>query len=335
MNLPRTQKDDPVITSFDAFKYLHLTNPVKGNALLLAFTLIGYWNHKNEDSCFPSRSTLMNKTGMKHKDTLRKAMDELILKGLFAVVMRENRSPLFYPMFVENAKTELLAKSQEEVHERLSGKHRTKVSDQTGLSTEINNEKDSKEEASTVSGYDFSAWVKDDADKTVVSNYKRAMETKSARPDLDLIPEGYPLVMVVENLESLGLQDFYSTPRCFVYGADDYYMEEVAGRWVKLWGDRYTKKQQISAIENMYMSLIGHDYSREHVTAVDTAMHILGSSGFPPSAKAVNAVRFATNADDNMLKMQQQYHETVRARAVCRQRLDMGHYDVPSAREAA
>lgn len=322
--------------SFEAWKYLFEDSTLQGVALRgLAFQLLGFWNMDGKGRCNPSRATLMARTGIKSKDTLRTLTDQLVLGGHFAVVQKPGRSTHYYPMFVKNARTDLLAQSQQEVRDRLAGKKSAivKVSmEQEATGADVTSDVAPTPETApeTKNSHRFGSWVKTKADLDLANTYDAELALIAGDPDF-AEPTGFPVQHVVSSVAEAGLTDLNSAPRCFIAGTVLSPTSLLPGRWVENWGSNYGAKFTISQIASVYDELlaveIGQDLTSAQVHEVDVAMHVLGQDGFVPSKKAVDALRYAPELDPHMSELRVRYQETVLARELCHEHILRGNYD--------
>lgn len=101
---------EPARNSFEAWNVnFYESKAETTNAWALAYALLGFWNMDRTGRCNPSLETLLAKTRIKSVNTLKKAIRELEEIGEWAVVRSKGRtSHYYYPMFVKNARTDLL-----------------------------------------------------------------------------------------------------------------------------------------------------------------------------------------------------------------------------------
>lgn len=106
----------PANNSFEAWNINFYESKAQStNAWALAYALLGFWNMNGKGRCNPSSETLLAKTRMKSKHTLRKAIQELEETGEWVVVKSKGRkSHHYYPMFVKNARLDLLYKKTDD-----------------------------------------------------------------------------------------------------------------------------------------------------------------------------------------------------------------------------
>lgn len=335
-----TEAPKQVVTQFDGLKYVFLDTSIKGAAVkALAYELIGYWGMNKNRRCYPSQTTLMKNLGIKSKDTLRSMLDQLILSGHFAVLQRPGRQTEYFPMFVKNARVDLLEASQQEVRDRLANKQtKPKMADvkkapaeQVSVAEPVSNDVAPTPEVAPEKkpSHDFGSWVKTEADLVIANNYAAEM-TLIAEDPQGGPPTGWPTLHVVSSVAETGLEDMWSTPRCYVSGGWGPFMESMPGRWVKQWGGNYGPMFSLSQIASVYDELFttrnGTKLTARIIDEVDVAMQVLGKVGFTPSKETVNALRFAPVLDENMRDLRPQYQETLRARELCREHLQRGNY---------
>lgn len=326
-------------TQFEAWAWLARDRTIKGVALRgLMFQLIGFWNSE-KGMAYPSRATLMEATGIKSKDTLRSLVDQLILGGHLAVVERPGKQSHYYPMMVKNANKKLLAKSQQEVRERLAGKKTASKENKVATKPEgVADEATSDTAVPEVAGIDhrFGSWVKTDADLAIANEYEAVLVQNTEDPTQG-DPTGFPVLTVISDVASTGLTDMNSKPRYVVAGSVPMPTNALPGRWVETWGANYVSKSfSLSQIADVYEELLAKTFAENlpysTVHEVDVAMMVLGQDGrFVPSQKVVDALRYAPELDDRMSKLRIAYQETLRARELCYEHILRGNYDTPTA----
>lgn len=340
----RETETKPVLTQFDAWAYLYRDKSLKGAAKrALAFELIGFWGMGKERRCFPSQTTLMQKLGIKSKDTLRSLLDQLILSGYFAELRKPGCKTEFFPMFVHNARIDLLEASQQEVRDRQAGrKSKSKMTDakkpaveQTPTAQDVASDVAPTPEADpeNESSHGFGSWVKTDADLVFANNYALEMKALAEYPEAGP-PAGWTKLYVVSSVAETGLDDMWSKPRCYINGGWGCFVDSLPGHWVKQWGGNYGSQFSLSQIASVYAELLttsnGERPMPRMVDEIDVAMHVLGKDGFVPSKAVVDALRYAPYLDDHMSELRVAYQETLRARELCREHIQRGNYKTTS-----
>lgn len=337
-----TRSAEAPSNSFEAWKYLFEDTTLKGVALRgLAFQLLGFWNMDGKGRCNPSRTTLMARTGIKSKDTLRKLTDELVLGGHFAVVQPPGRSTQYYPMFVKNARTDLLEASQQEVRDRLAGKksapkpvvsEKVAVHQTTPVEDVVNDVSLAPEVPSVdTASHRFGSWVKTEADLVIANEYDALLAYNAENPN-EADPTGLPVLTVVSDAAATGLTDLNTRPLCAIAGSMPLPTNALPARWVEKWGGNYgSKKFSISQIAELYNELLEKTFTENlpysTVHEVDVAMHVLGQDGFVPTRKSIYALRYAPELDARMSKLRVAYQETLIAREFCHEHILRGNYD--------
>lgn len=344
-------KREPAKNTFEAWNYLWYETTVESPiALAVAFALLGFWNMDGRGRCNPSVESIMEKTKIKSRNTVNRAIEELENSGEWVVVRSKGRkSAQYFPMFVSGARKDLLAFDPDAVLEEME----EPVSEEVP-SEEVNSEPEVKEtftEAATAApegkesqenpedsaGETTAAVlepkVRDEKDLQLKNDHRDLVQSREGTHSIFSVPEGAIEVAILNegDIDKYGLSNG-NPNKVFVSGAQGFeFLDELPCRWVEKYGESYGEIFTYSSITELYKRLY-YPQIEKHVTniqeyfPVDTAMWILGDVGFVPSEKAVKALIYGTRLDAKMRELQRRYKATLEGRRLTYEQNIEGHF---------
>lgn len=342
-------KREPAKNTFEAWNYLWYETTVESPvALAVAFALLGFWNMDGRGRCNPSVESIMEKTKIKSRNTVNRAIEELENSGEWVVVRSKGRkSAQYFPMFVAGARKDLLAfdpdavleEMEEPASEELPAEESIPELDGEIRETETVTEETTDVAESPAPSTDDSTpailepKVRDEKDLQLKNDHHDLVQSRKGTHSIFSVPEEAIEVSILNegDIEKYGLSNG-NPNKVFVSGAQGFeFLDELPCRWVEKYGEAYGEIFTYSSITELYKRLY-YPQIEKHVTniqeyfPVDTAMWILGDVGFVPSEKAVKALIYGTRLDAKMRELQRRYKATLEGRRLTYEQNIEGHF---------
>lgn len=296
------------------------------HAFAVSMALANFWNMDGKSRrCNPSVPAIMKKTGIKSKNTVLKALEELEDLGEWVVSHSKGHAPNYYfPMFVEGAKADRLAGIEEQRASRKEAMkfHKTKnknnsvqpageapavepISETAELEMMPYVEADPEPEPDIAvpvsvlssTSNDVHPKVVTERDAQIRATYLAAQVEKASDDYLWEVPlpEGQTVIDAVTDSAWTALKEQGNTQGLFVAGSEDCFQEEMAGRWISRFGARYGKTITYSYIQDIYDNFKNQPF--EVQDRMDAAMFVLGSLAKAPTLAFLNVLLFRPFAD--------------------------------------
>lgn len=339
-------KREPAKNTFEAWNYLWYETTVESPiALAVAFALLGFWNMDGRGRCNPSVESIMEKTKIKSRNTVNRAIEELENSGEWVVVRSKGRkSAQYFPMFVSGARKDLLAFDPDAVLEEMEepaaeeSPAEEPIAEIEAGSPEVNPEPVTEASESTAPSEENSPAilepkVRDEKDLQLKKDHHDLVQSRKGTHSIFSVPESAIEVSILNegDIEKYGLSNG-NPNKVFVSGAQGFeFLDELPCRWVEKYGEAYGEIFTYSSITELYKRLY-YPQIEKHVTniqeyfPVDTAMWILGDVGFVPSEKAVKALIYGTRLDAKMRELQRRYKATLEGRRLTYEQNIEGHF---------
>lgn len=336
-------KREPAKNTFEAWNFLWYETTVESpSALAVAFALLGFWNMDGRGRCNPSIASIMEKSRIKSKNTVKRAIEELEESGEWVAVRSKGRhSTQYFPMFVSGARKDLLNSGFEDLdpeqYQDLSDEEFEPVQEESIVEEPVIEESivpaeepvveipsesvESFPEPVEPSDFHEAPKVKTDKDLNLKNGYDEIVRNRLGEHDAYSIPENCVEVSILNegDVENFGLTKG-NPNRVFVSGAQGFeFLEELPCRWIEKYGKNYGEIFTYSSIADLYNSLTqkiidsGSTNPADYFP-VDTAMWVLGADGFVPTEKAVKALIYGTKLDFKMKELQRRYEATLEGR---------------------
>ena len=350
-------KREPAKNTFEAWNFLWYETTVESHsALAVAFALLGFWNMDGKGRCNPSIASIMEKSRIKSKNTVKRAIEELEESGEWVAVRSKGRhSTQYFPMFVSGARKELLNSGFEDLNPE---KYQDLADAEFELgdlpeviaNAEVESSPDVKEKAEellpvpdspeeiTVSEFEILPKIKNEKDLSLKNGYDEIIRNRFSKPDGFSIPEDCVGIDILNegDVENFGLAKG-NPNRVFVSGSEGFeFLEELPCRWIEKYGKNYGEILTYSSIAELYNSLnkklldSGSTNPADYFP-VDTAMWVLGADGFVPSEKAVKALIYGTKLDFKMRELQRRYEATLEGRRLTYEQKTQGLFTKKSS----
>jgi hypothetical protein len=330
-------------TNFEAMKWVALDSPEKSQiAQSVSLCLAAHWNPLNGEYAYPALSTIMKRTGIKSSQTVRKAVDELEALGEWAVIRNEHSSNFYFPMFVKNARTDLLPSvqaaklaRQEAYKQQLSAEQASDVqavdADSATVPTTIN---------PSVRGHDAASdrHIQSPEDQEILDTYRVYQDYKKNEHHF-VCPE--PVRgRIVDFVNPDEVHEFIeqgNPERIYVSAATDFFLPELAGKWMQDYGNQFGSSVTYTSIQKVYDELIGDEVEhRMDETTANVAMRLLGSKGRRPTAGFIRRFMFrpSEGLEQDQLELRYIVQATVKCALATLEYSRQNHYgnrDVPSS----
>lgn len=339
-------KREPAKNTFEAWNFLWYETTVESpSALAVAFALLGFWNMDGKGRCNPSIASIMEKSRIKSKNTVKRAIEELEESGEWVAVRSKGRhSTQYFPMFVSGARKELLNSGFEDLDpERYQDLSETEFDNSpeepaTGETVIEEVPTPEIETPAEVPAEPFSEplavveepsepavvkipKVKTEHDLSLKNGYDEIVRNRLGKNDPFSVPEDCLEVSILNegDVENFGL--IKGNPnRVFISGAQGFeFLEELPCRWIEKYEKNYGEIFTYTSIADLYGALTKNlvdsgSTNPADYFPVDTAMWVLGSDGFVPTEKAVKALIYGTKLDFKMKELQRRYEATLEGR---------------------
>jgi hypothetical protein len=339
-------KREPAKNTFEAWNYLWYETTVESpTALAVAFALLGFWNMDGRGRCNPSVESIMDKTKIKSRNTVNRAIEELENSGEWVVVRSKGRkSTQYFPMFVSGARKDLLAFDPDAVLDELEEPAPEDIlaedvipeieeESQESASEESMDDTEVQDAPAETSTEVLEPKVRDEKDLQLKNDHRDLVQSRQGTHSIFSVPEGAIEVAILNegDIDKYGLSNG-NPNKVFVSGAQGFeFLDELPCRWVEKYGEAYGEIFTYSSITELYKRLY-YPQIEKHVTniqeyfPVDTAMWILGDVGFVPSEKAVKALIYGTRLDSKMRELQRRYKATLEGRRLTYEQNIEGHF---------
>lgn len=331
-------KREPAKNTFEAWNFLWYETTVESpSALAVAFALLGFWNMDGRGRCNPSIASIMEKSRIKSKNTVKRAIEELEESGEWVAVRSKGRhSTQYFPMFVSGARKDLLNAGFEDLDpEQYPDRSEDNFEPEETVIEEIEATAPAAESAPEVTVEEPNAFpelsitsdfveapkIKTEKDLTLKSGYDEIVRNRIGKHDAFSVPEDCLEVSILNegDVDNFGLNKG-NPNRVFVSGAQGFeFLEELPCRWIEKYGRNYGEIFTYTSIAELYDSLThklvdsGSTNPADYFP-VDTAMWVLGADGFVPTPKAVKALIYGTKLDFKMKELQRRYEATLEGR---------------------
>lgn len=322
-------------TNFEAMKWVHRDSPTKSHsAMSVSGCLASFWNPNVQEFCFPSNATIMERTGIRSEETVRKAVKELEALGEWAVVRMDRSSHKYYPMFVKNARTDLLATDiqQQQLERRALNEQRQSAAGvdkpvkASSKAAPVQNELPAPASDTTSPN----ARVQTDEDQKVLDAYLEHLEFRQTEPDaLTPIPASAHVIEFVDPTFVDEFIDGRNPDRWYIAGAADFFYPELAGKWIADFGHLFGPTVTYSKIQKVYDDLTEPSAKSplDHLTA-NVAVRLLGSKGRMPTAEFVRGMLFrpAASMEQDQLELRYIVQATVKCIEATWEYVERNHY---------
>jgi hypothetical protein len=303
-------------TTYEVLTYVHRNSKaLTANGFNTSIALAGYYNMNGKERCNPSLETLMATTRIKSRQGQRNALAELEAVGEWVVIRSKGRqSNHYYPMFVRNARIDLLSDVAKRAEERKQDKasrmeqaeaRRIAEASETVETPEpIQDQSTPVESAQAIEVIEHietpvvssTPKVVTQRDQDILDAYLEVQEIKSA----DDYAWGIPLPkegVIVNAIDDATMMLDYGNPeKLFVAGSEDRYFDELAGTWIERFGAKFGPTVTYSVIHDVYDELLNKADKQPDFHQIDSAMYVLGSRGIKPTAGFVKHILFNPDA---------------------------------------
>lgn len=267
-------------------------------ATSVAFVLASFWNMDGNERCNPSLSTIMAKSGVKSRQGVRDALEELEASGEWVVV--RHKAPQrndYYPMFVANARKDLLGGvEQQKALRKETEKHRkaqakAKKEAEAGFDA-LEAATDYSTMETVVEAFSPDPRIQTQRDQDIVDQYLEVQAYKAEHHEWSVpLPVEGEIVDVLDE-EELSLFTQHGNPgQLFVAGAEDRFEPEYAAVWMEKFGAKYGSKVTYSTVQDVYDELFYGDNPMDAGLA-DAAMYVMGVHGIGLNAKYIRLLAF-------------------------------------------
>lgn len=324
-------KREPAKNTFEAWNFLWYETTVESpSALAVAFALLGFWNMDGKGRCNPSIASIMEKSRIKSKNTVKRAIEELEESGEWVAVRSKGRhSTQYFPMFVTGARKDLLnsgfedldpEKYQDRSDAEFEELHEAPIVEPV-VTEQAEVTEDSVEAEESESFSQEAPKIKDENDLNLKNDYDEIIRSRFGKSSPFSIPADSLEVSILNegDVENFGLAKG-NPNRVFVSGAQGFeFLEEMPCRWIEKYGGSYGEIFTYTSIAKLYESLNrrlleSNSTNPMDYFPVDTAMWVLGSDGFVPTEKAVKALIYGTKLDSRMRELKRRYEATLEGR---------------------
>lgn len=332
-------KREPAKNTFEAWNFLWYETTVESpSALAVAFALLGFWNMDGKGRCNPSIASIMEKSRIKSKNTVKRAIEELEESGEWVAVRSKGRhSTQYFPMFVSGARKELLNSGFEDLDpekyqdlsetefenpdEVIPFQETHEVSQEAEVPAVNDETAHTSEDAPSREEVVLTPKIQTEKDLNLKNDYDEIVRSRIGKGNPFSIPEDVLEVSILNegDIEGFGLTKG-NPNRVFVSGSQGFeFLEEMPCRWIEKYGDSYGEIFTYTSIAKLYETLNrrvmeSHSTNPTDYFPVDTAMWVLGSDGFVPSEKAVKALIYGTKLDARMRELKRRYEATLEGR---------------------
>jgi hypothetical protein len=353
-------KREPAKNTFEAWNFLWYETTVESpSALAVAFALLGFWNMDGKGRCNPSIASIMEKSRIKSKNTVKRAIEELEESGEWVAIRSKGRhSTQYFPMFVAGARKDLLNSGFEDLdpekyQDLADAEYPAEVTEEAVVE-DSSSAPDAMEETElpgneatavpeSVDGgtekpvFAVAPKIKTEKDLTLKAGYDEIVRDRLGKHDPFSIPEDAMELSILNegDIESLGLTKG-NPNRVFISGAQGFeFLEELPCRWIEKYGKNYGEIFTYTSIAELYGALTksllesGTTNPADYFP-VDTAMWVLGSDGFVPTEKAVKALIYGTKLDFKMKELQRRYEATLEGRRLTYEQKNQGLFSTKS-----